>query len=62
VASGGRCSAQGRARSNAADARNTVGSSNRRPTICRPFGKPAFVKPHGTDDAGCPVSLHEQEL
>ena len=54
----GRCWAHGRARSNAAEARSTVVSSNRRPTICSPIGKPSFVKPHGTDEAGWPVTLN----
>src|SRR5262249_57896694 len=54
--SGRRC-AHGCAASNAAEARSTVTSSKRRPTICRPIGKPAFVKPQGTVAAGCPVML-----
>src|SRR3989441_9916266 len=54
---GGRRSAQGRARSNAAAAPRTPASSKRRPTICSPIGSPSLVNPHGTDAAGCPVRL-----
>src|SRR5882762_6011440 len=54
----GRCRAQGRARSKAAEARSTVVSSNRRPTICSPIGNPSFVNPHGTEAAGWPVRLN----
>jgi hypothetical protein len=38
-------------------ARSTSASSYLAPTICRPTGKPALVKPHGTDAAGCCVRL-----
>src|SRR2546428_10532694 len=55
---GGRRSAQGRARSNAAAAPRTPASSKRRPTICSPIGSPSLVNPHGTDAAGCPVRLN----
>src|SRR6266545_724688 len=50
--SGGRLSAHGRTASNAADICSTPRSSNRRPTICRPTGRPSLVKPQGTDAAG----------
>ena len=54
-AAGGPC--QGRAASKAADACSTVRSANRRPTICRPTGKPDGVSPAGTVAAGCWVKL-----
>src|SRR5271163_2212471 len=53
--SGGHLSRHGDAASNAAEARNTIGSSRWRPTICRPTGKPSAVHPAGTVAAGCPV-------
>ena len=56
--SGGRCSAHGQAASNAAAAPSTARSARRRPTICRPTGRPAAVNPHGTVAAGCPVTLN----
>ena len=49
---GGRSWRQGRARSNAADARSTSSSAKRRPTICNPIGRRSFVKPHGMEAAG----------
>ena len=48
----GRRSAHGRAASSAAATRRTPASSKRRPTICRPTGKPAAVQPDGTESAG----------
>ena len=48
----GRLSAQGWIASNAAAACNTPRSSRRRPTICRPTGRPSAVKPQGTLAAG----------
>src|SRR5688572_28333109 len=53
----GRRSAQGWAASNAAAARSTPASSRQRPTICRPTGKPDFVKPQGTEMAGTPTTV-----
>src|SRR4029450_12720053 len=44
--------AHGQTASNAADICSTPRSSNRRPTICRPTGRPSLVKPQGTDAAG----------
>src|SRR5258706_11271314 len=55
---GGRCWAHGRARSKAAEARNTSTSSKRRPTIWSPMGNRSLVNPHGTDAAGWPVTLN----
>ena len=34
---------------------STPWSSKRRPTICRPIGRPVFVKPQLIDTAGCSV-------
>ena len=51
-ASFGRLSAHGCACSKAAAACSTPRSSKRRPTICRPTGRPSAVKPHGTLAAG----------
>ena len=51
-AMGGRFEAHGRAASNAADICNTPRSSQRRPTICKPTGRPAAVNPQGIDAAG----------
>jgi hypothetical protein len=48
----GRWCAQGRSRSNAADAFSTAASAKRRPTICNPTGSPVAVKPAGTEAAG----------
>jgi hypothetical protein len=53
----GRLSAQGASSSKAAEARSTVASSCHRPMICRPTGRPALEKPHGTFAAGSPVML-----
>jgi RimJ/RimL family protein N-acetyltransferase len=50
--SGGRREAQGRTASKAADICSTPRSSKRRPTICRPTGRPSLVKPQGIDAAG----------
>jgi len=36
----------------------TVRSAKRRPTICRPTGRPAGVNPAGTEAAGWPVKLN----
>ena len=55
---GGRRPPHGCAASNAADARSTVRSAKRRPTICRPTGRPAGVNPAGTEAAGWPVKLN----
>src|SRR5262249_14510072 len=43
---------QGQAASEAAEAARTVRSAFRRPTICRPTGKPSSVTPAGTLAAG----------
>ena len=53
--SGGRRAAQGRASSNAADARSNVVSPPGCPISMRPTGRPPFVKPHGRLAAGRPV-------
>src|SRR5207249_7410880 len=55
---GGRRPPHGCAASNAADAWSTVRSAKRRPTICRPTGRPAGVNPAGTEAAGWPVKLN----
>jgi hypothetical protein len=52
VHSAGRFPAHGCTDSNAAEACSTPRSSNRRPTICNPTGRPSAVKPHGTFAAG----------
>lgn len=36
---------------------NTPKSSRCRPTICTPTGTPSGVNPHGTEIAGCPVTV-----
>ncbi len=56
--SGGRRWDQGAISSNAAEARRTVASSNRLPTIWRPTGSPLSVNPHGMVAAGWPVRLN----
>src|SRR5262245_30800344 len=38
-------------------ARNTVSSSNDRPMICSPSGRPSFEKPAGTEIPGRPAML-----
>src|SRR5207248_10396005 len=48
----------GRAVSYAAAAASTARSAWRRPTICRPTGRPSAVKPAGTETAGWPVRLN----
>ena len=48
----GRLSAQPWAASSAAPILSTVKSPWRRPTICRPVGRPAAVAPEGTESAG----------
>src|SRR5712692_4857985 len=53
----GRLFCQGRAFSKAAAAWSTVRSAKRRPTLCRPTGSPALVKPAGMEQAGWPVKL-----
>ena len=56
--SGGRRWDHGAISSNAAEARRTVASSNRLPTIWRPTGSPLSVNPHGMVAAGWPVRLN----
>lgn len=48
-------SAQGRSVSSADAARSTRASSRRRPTICRPTGRPLSVQPAGRETAGWPL-------
>ena len=53
---GGRRMLHGCAASSAAAAVSTAASCRRRPTICRPTGRPARVNPHGMEMAGRPRS------
>ena len=48
---------QGVACSYAWAARKSVGSSSERPISCSPIGRPAALKPQGTEMAGSPVML-----
>jgi hypothetical protein len=57
IASGGRRDEDGVLRSNACASSSTSRSRPRRPTICRPIGKPSRVNPAGTEIAGRPVHV-----
>lgn len=55
IASGGRRAEDRVAASNASASSSTSRSRPRRPTICKPIGRPSEVKPAGTEIAGKPV-------
>jgi hypothetical protein len=56
-ATGGLCFQKPVARSKARASWSTPRSSRWRPTIWMPTGSPSGVKPHGTEIAGCPVTV-----
>ena len=56
--SAGRRSRHGAARSSWAASENSISSAPKRPTKCRPIGRPSSVQASGTDMAGTPVALH----